>query len=177
MQKKIKKQQPSWRTADWVGVTLFSYRIRFTRLFSWKRRSGGALVKRITYHLREIWYALRHFREVNPILLANPCDCPWRQHLCSRLHAKTRQSVPLPRKPAVKCGVTHSGSICQFVFVCAFHGLLFLTTDNRLQTTDLSVVFFVSGLLSSRLNADLQCNEYITRESGQFHTWSSQTSH
>ena len=121
--------------------------IRFTLLFSWKRRSGGALVKRITYHLREIWYALRHFREVNPVLLANPVNCSGRQKFCGGLHSETRQSVPLLWQPAIEYGVTHSGSICQFVFVCAFHGLLFLTTDNWLQTTDLSVVFFVTKLL------------------------------
>ena len=129
-----------------MRITFFVSYTLYATIFL-KRRSGAALVKRITYHLREIRYTLRHFREVNPILLANPCDCPWREHLCGGLHSETCQSVPLPRKPAIECGVTHSGSLCQFVFVCAFHGLLFLTTDYRLQTTDLSVVFFVTKLL------------------------------
>ena len=60
-----------------MRITFFVYDTLYATIFL-KRRSGGALVKRITYHLREIWYALRYFREVDPVLLANPCDCPWR---------------------------------------------------------------------------------------------------
>ena len=141
-----------------------------------KRRSGGALVKRITYHLREIWYALRYFREVDPVLLANPCDCPWREHLCGGLHAETCQNVAVLVHPAVKCSVTHSGSICQFVFVCAFHGLLFWlqTTDNRfvrclfrykvtknkrIMQENLCLSF---QIFSQVFNATLECRNFVS---------------
>ena len=134
------------------------------------------LVKRITYHLREIWYALRHFREVDPVLLANPCDCPWREHLCGGLHAETCQNVAVLVHPAVKCSVTHSGSICQFVFVCAFHGLLFWlqTTDNRfvrclfrykvtknkrIMQENLCLSF---QIFSQVFNATLECRNFVS---------------
>ncbi len=53
--------------------------------------------------------------------MAYPLHCFWRQHLCGGFHSETSQDVALAAKPAIEGCVTHSGSFCQLVFVCAFH--------------------------------------------------------
>ena len=109
------------RTQNPICVSLFSYRLRFTPLFSWKRRPGGTLVK--TYHVSftRNMIRLRYFRVVDPVLLANPCDCFRWQKLPPRRHAQFHQFIFITAQPSLKRPVIHTGSIGQFVFVCAFH--------------------------------------------------------
>ncbi len=59
--------------------------------------------------------------QIDAIFMAYPLHRPWRQHLCGGFHSETSQDVTLAAKPAIKGCVTHSGSFCQLVFVCAFH--------------------------------------------------------
>ena len=76
-----------------------------------------------TYHVSftRNMIRLRYFRVVNPVLLANPCDCFRRQKLPPRRYAQFHQFIFITAQPSLKRPVIHTGSVGQFVFVCTFH--------------------------------------------------------
>ena len=73
--------------------------------------------------------------QVDAILPANPLYCSRWQHLRVAFHSKTSKTAAIFSKPPLKCAVTDASSICEFIFVCAFHGILFFvykgTTFSR----------------------------------------------
>ena len=116
---------------------------------------------------------------VNAILQANPFDRPWRKHVARRFYAKARQSVSVLPEPSLKCPSAHSCGICKFVFVCAFHSILFFTS-LRLSERRVKSVFELSraeagsqGILfralGARLSAKASQNEVHSIETGCFY--------
>ena len=63
---------------------------------------------------------------VDAILTANPLYGTGRQHLCGGFYSETCKVFAFAAEPAIKGCVTHPCSVCQFVFVCAFHCTLML---------------------------------------------------
>ena len=61
---------------------------------------------------------------VDAILSANPLYCSRWQHLWVALNTKTGKPATVFTEPSLKCAVTYTSRICEFIFVCAFHGLL-----------------------------------------------------
>ena len=59
---------------------------------------------------------------VDAILSANPLHCPWWQHLRVAFHTKASKSASVLAEPSLKRAVTDTSSVCEFIFVCAFHG-------------------------------------------------------
>ena len=74
---------------------------------------------------------------VDAVFVTHPLHSPGREHFAFWLHAKLFEVRIILFEPAPKGRATHSCSVCEVRFVCAFHSFLFLTTNYRLQ---LSVV-------------------------------------
>ena len=61
---------------------------------------------------------------IDTILTAYPLHCFRWKHFCIGVHSKFCERIAVVGKPTVESRVTHSRSLCQFVFVCAFHSRL-----------------------------------------------------
>ena len=68
--------------------------------------------------------------QIDAVLIANPTDCFWRQHLAALLHAKSGKILCVLVEPTTESICAHSSGFCQFVFIHRFHATKLLKIND-----------------------------------------------
>ena len=74
---------------------------------------------------------------------ANPLYCSRWKHLGARFNTKTGKSAAVLAEPTLKRAVTYTSRVCEFIFVCAFHGSFFSFTSLRLSERRIKLVWIL----------------------------------